>query len=1100
MAEIIIPIIGAIVGNAAISGTVLGLTGAQIGFMAGSIIAAYAFPRKLPTQVGPRIDDRKVQSSTYGIPRAKVWGYVRVSGNVIWAADLEEVETATEYGGKGGGGGTQITYSYYGTFAVSIAEGPLHGVRKIWADQILIYDATPGPDNLASSTTTLDFVFYPGSEDQLPDPTMEAALGVGNTPAYRGESYMVFNRIPLELYGNRLPSISVEVTGTGEYNDVEGTSFGDTNPAVWADAVYTDEGNIIAVADLGTTMQLSLINPTTGVIEESITHPITVSSDSIVYVPPLGEVWVACWEFFARFDATTLAFIANTIEYPWSVFGSGTFAFYDPRRGRVYAAKASSIGTPSFCSYALDGNPGVFVRIDTDPEDIHWDYETGSTGISWSTNLVGGGENVCVSRGSPDIAVLSLDLADSTGSSLVGSQDLAPGEGAIPVWDSDRRRYVVFTNGDRAFTITDETTPVITEVAMAAPYTLGVPHDITYMAGLGVFALWSNADLTLVDAATLETLEVRTNVTTEVVTRAFQDPNDPGNAILLGLTQMWSALIFSETVGNVVADLCEASGLVNDTSPVTTQYDVSALTQRLRGLLWAEVGPARTVIEQLAAVYAFDMIEADGEMLAVRRGGDSVAVITLDECIPTAEEQDFAISTIRAQEYDLPKDLALTASDPARDYQPSTQLAERRTGQAGQNVTLSVGTVLSSTEAVQVAMRLLWTAWAERERLQWKTTRKYARLVPTDVITLNGRRIRINTRSDEGAEISWEGVGDIAAIVNQYALGVDSDFPGQFVVTVVPTDFIVLDTALLREGDNTAGAYGVAWGVPPQWRGAVVSRSADGGESWSRVATFAAPGAAAGTAINALGDWDGANVFDEANSLTVSLNAGSAPSSASRLSLYNGSNVMALSAGDGWEILQYRDAILNGDGTYTFSGLLRGRLGTEWAMGVHDPNDRVVLLNATTVRTIDIASALLGVQLQFRAVSIGGNLDSTPDDINTIEGIRLKPLSPCHLGGGRNTPGDVKLKWVRRTRIGGEWRDSVDASLGETSEEYVVEIFTNSARTTVVRTVTGLTSPTTTYTAAQQTSDFGGVQSTVYWRVYQLSSVFGRGYGADGVT
>jgi len=45
-----------------------------------------------------------------------------------------------------------------------------------------------------------------------------------------------------------------------------------------------------------------------------------------------------------------------------------------------------------------------------------------------------------------------------------------------------------------------------------------------------------------------------------------------------------------------------------------------------------------------------------------------------------------------------------------------------------------------------------------------------------------------------------------------------------------------------------------------------------------------------------------------------------------------------------------------------------------------------------------------------------------------------------------------------------------------------------------------LTSPTTTYTAAQQTSDFGGVQSTVYWRVYQLSSVFGRGYGADGVT
>jgi hypothetical protein len=66
--------------------------------------------------------------------------------------------------------------------------------------------------------------------------------------------------------------------------------------------------------------------------------------------------------------------------------------------------------------------------------------------------------------------------------------------------------------------------------------------------------------------------------------------------------------------------------------------------------------------------------------------------------------------------------------------------------------------------------------------------------------------------------------------------------------------------------------------------------------------------------------------------------------------------------------------------------------------------------------------------------------------------------------------------------------------LGETAEEYELEIMNGGS---VVRTVTGLTSPAYSYSAANQTSDFGSGQSSLSFRVYQLSDSVGRGFRAS---
>ena len=134
------------------AGLVLGAVGAFIapvgyaalGFSIGSAIGNLLFPPggKDAYQEGPRLGDLKAQTSVYGMPIPIPYGSTRIAGNVIWAANIvETTHTQTHRNrGKGGGGSTstQTTYTYSQSFAVGLWEGPITGVRKIWANGKLI--------------------------------------------------------------------------------------------------------------------------------------------------------------------------------------------------------------------------------------------------------------------------------------------------------------------------------------------------------------------------------------------------------------------------------------------------------------------------------------------------------------------------------------------------------------------------------------------------------------------------------------------------------------------------------------------------------------------------------------------------------------------------------------------------------------------------------------------------------------------------------------------------------------------------------------------------------------------------------------------------
>ncbi|MHA3977373.1 baseplate multidomain protein megatron [Halovulum sp. GXIMD14794] len=207
MATLILGAAGAAIGGS-IGGAILGVSAATIGGFIGStigsVVDSWIVSSLAPTQriEGARLDSLRITSSTEGAVIPRLYGRMRIGGNIIWATDFrEETKTTTQGGGKGGGGGKVKTteYLYYASFAVALCEGPITGIGRVWADG--------KPMDLSGVT----WRWYPGDEAQAADPFISAKMGAANTPAYRGTAYVVFEELPLSSYGNRLPQLSFEV-------------------------------------------------------------------------------------------------------------------------------------------------------------------------------------------------------------------------------------------------------------------------------------------------------------------------------------------------------------------------------------------------------------------------------------------------------------------------------------------------------------------------------------------------------------------------------------------------------------------------------------------------------------------------------------------------------------------------------------------------------------------------------------------------------------------------------------------------------------------------------------------------------------------------
>ena len=179
-------IIGSMVGDP-VSGAIIG---ASLGYSAGTMID----PPDNAAGDMPPMASYPVQRSNKGTPITKVYGTVRVAGNILWMGSNHPWQTKKSSGGKGGGGSSVVTDSgNRRSFLIGICEGPVL-VLRMWK----------GKEEIDLSNAT----FFRG--DGSADTGINALTGE-EFSNYPNTACAFFNEFEIGT-GGTLPNFTFEVT------------------------------------------------------------------------------------------------------------------------------------------------------------------------------------------------------------------------------------------------------------------------------------------------------------------------------------------------------------------------------------------------------------------------------------------------------------------------------------------------------------------------------------------------------------------------------------------------------------------------------------------------------------------------------------------------------------------------------------------------------------------------------------------------------------------------------------------------------------------------------------------------------------------------
>lgn len=1060
MGQLVLGFAGAAIGSMA------GPMGAQIGWLLGQFAWNLLDPPKV---YGPRLNDTKVQGADYGVMVPIIYGSVRIGGigmgqgsTVNGPNQFTEHEEST--GGKGGP--EMISYRYTLSFFNEICEGPILGVRKRWGNGRLLTDST------TDSEDNWPYTLYVGTATQLPDPTMEIIYGTGNVCPMRGRAYESVEEVNVEDFGNARPNIEYEVFTNAGVFPWRVSTFDPVTPAyemrsfsarsdgggawtlgMWdrpsyANGFYVEQ----RFSDLdGTPDGAYTETDVVGSFPNRATKggPL-VASDGSTWFAPVDETVISS---NPAGGAGSITPVDSQIIYP----GSGDY---------LYARASNTIpGTNVLARWPAPGG-----EIDV-TSNIHDAVSSAIVNDTPESGMVlGGSNNGMVYLANANDTPRSLHEYDAD-LNLVRSWDLSTEHAISPIINGGD--FVVWQS------------PMTGRLVLAC--------DRGTAGNKQFFCFYLEDDLTLTQVGGV-------------------DYDDGGMLAQIGATPyvvVNDGIICLEPppapviLGDIVADLLERDGLTNG------QFDVSDLTQEVRGFVVASQMTVRNAIDILRKAFFFDVTEYDGRLVCVNRGHDAIATIPdadLAAHEPGTQPPD-PLEVTRAPEAELPRTVYIKYYESESDYQPGSQYWRRTVTSSQSDVTLDLPVVFTATEALMRAQWHMHFAWLERDRYTWYTTRKWAKLVPTDVVVVRGVNIRITTRTESpNGLIKFEGVrafaGPYSAPITEPIGGEVPGAPGSGQPPQTPpggataaTGMILIDGPWISESDSTTAIRAALYrsGTGP-WPGATVYKSVDGGTSYTAAGSTTA-GAVVGTVASALGDFAGGNVADETNVITVVLQSGTLDSTTAD-GLINGLNLIALGTPDtGWEFLQYRTATLVGTDTYELSGLLRGRFGTEWMMPDHAAGESLVLVSSTIL--IAGSAAEIGLSRKYKPVTLGAALASATAQDFTNSAVALKPYAPVLLGGGRDASGNLTLNWTSRRRGSGGWPNGVDLPATDPTN-WQVDIYDDGTYTTNLRSY-GITDETVDYSAADQTTDFGSPQATVYWTVAQIGST-GLGYTTQAAT
>ncbi len=784
---------------------------ALVAYSIGSGVDSYL---NQPDRYGPRLDDLRTQMSVYGAPIPFEYGCNRHAGTVIWPRILEAVEHETTESSKGGP--EQHNFTYTLSFAVLVCEGPIAGIRRIWANKKLIYDVSTSNEGATQDPAIGQIRIYLGTETQEVDPLIEATDGP--SPAYLGYSYVMLEDYDVTELGGRPPQIEFEVIETGAEVSSVATSIG----VGGGEIAYDPNTNLVwSVTGVPNTKVEIYLNDL--IAEESVQQIDYVPSDlassmgnDICYVPTRNEFWVVNENGtqVLRINATDQSITEDSsYTYPPGMGGVALnwigLIHYSPANDNVIIANTNV----SDSIYVIDAQTTALEFGHTDTGSIF--------GVRQILTLNTGEEAVLFRHA---VQLWYFDGAASV--QRMRYEDDFIGSNPFMAYDNSRNRLVIINRASPDIAVLD------LESGVFSFYTLELPVDADPLANTNMQQLlWHEGNDRLYFSAhqaglgwTLWTVNPIDYTVEEV--RVYDGPTNNGTLIEipgissylvttdLGTGQVWKIPLHGlldpnqTPLSRIVTDLCVRAGLTED------DIDVSQLTDMVTGYIVPRQMTARAAIEVLQQAFYFDAVESDDKIKFVKRGSATTTTILADDraAHEPGQEMPASLEVLRAFETELPIQCDVEYPDIDADHQIGNQYDRRITKDTRHRVNLQLAVVMNATKAKEIARTTLYQAW-QNNSFRWTTTRKYAYLEPTDIVNLPTDsatyRARITNRRDQpNGIIEWEGAQESVEVYSQSGTdGVTPPYQSQSVYVADPTLLKLLDIPLLRDEDNDAGFY-----------------------------------------------------------------------------------------------------------------------------------------------------------------------------------------------------------------------------------------------------------------------------------------------------
>jgi hypothetical protein len=1006
-------------------------------------------------------------------------------------------------------------------------------------------------ENFGSATSRLRY--YPGTMTQEPDPAIQAKQGADNTPAYIGVSYMVLEDWPVETslppFSAKLSSNAADAFPIETLSNATGTVL--TNAALSPDGRLLYDmwgpgtGERIVMWDLSTRTELQNVFPADQA--GAALFPVSVPQ-----IDPYGNVYLRKRDSGARDPGSIHKFDANLNLLASSPF-AGTGA--EPIMFRVLFPPSATVGVnlPGRIIYfttaghtgVIATEPGGEIQTQTGKPELplwfesnlidHFDPTSGSF-----LTIVGSNPRGMTVDGVGDPWII---ISDSVGESHLFRLDIGtaiPLEKHIPVpgsilqdlfYDSatDSLLFRDTANNDlHRFRLSSRSVD-----ATLAGVVIGGDNQSQVQQGTIDGKIWFRQAQTLVEEIDVVTMTVSRS---EPLAQWGFNNTTGGMLYHEGLH---AVILANESVspsqGTIFYLDRKADGITTEQEVferyskrvgllVPGKVDAAELVDQVHGFGGNQVGPARSFLEILQPAFNHDVIEeqrADGyKIRAPKRGKAAVATIDIGElgARPFGTPRRPPLQPTSVDEEKLPQFVELAYLNKNADYLPDQQSDNRnRNAVATREAHRADWSFLASRpgEMRKAARRLLWEAWARAVGFSFSLSRKYTRLSPADNIhVVDGAvtyRVFLEQVTQAGGVIPCRGFVDDIEHATLEAAGVDPlGIPDNDVETFFPPELFVLDINLLEDAQDGLVRYVAAGGFGGGLQTSVLERSSDGQ------------------------NWQVYHVFGSADEVTHGFLAEalpvkpSSPGHRDRLStlkvqLYNGSlttatidqvdddpRVNAFVTADG-EIGQFVAAADQGDGLWHLTVLSRERRGTVYAGGPHPRGTKILFPSASTVFPKPFDAAELGVTYQYRLRNVNAPpASATLVALETV-GNSMKSYRPSNLKATLDGANDWTLTFELASRMGGTPLDWSDVPLFEPSLDFEIDIMSGAdpLTATVVQTLkttalaggsvitVSASSPigeqSGKYESADQVTDFGSNQTTLYWRPVQLG-LYGRGH------